>query len=247
MCVKTEAELLGLRAAGRIARLCLEAMVEAVRPGVTTAALNAVGARVLARYDARSAPMLVYGFPAETCISVNDELVHGIPSARPLADGDLVKLDVTIEKDGFMADTARTCAVGRITAEQQALADCAERAFAAAMEHVRPGRKVRDIGRAIEREVRRSRFAVVRELTGHGIGRTIHEEPEVPNWDDPENDAVLTPGLVFTVEPIIAMGSGEAVLGVDGWTVKTRDHRDAAHHEHTLMVTESGPVLLTAA
>jgi methionyl aminopeptidase len=214
---------------------------------MTTEQLNAIGARTIARHGARSAPMLVYGFPAESCISVNDEIVHGIPSARVLVEGDLVKLDVTVEKDGFMADTALTVPVGRVTREQRSLIECTERAFAAAMRVTRAGRQVREIGRAVEHEVVAAGFHVVRELKGHGIGRTIHEEPEVPNFDDPDATATLVPGLVITVEPIVAMGSGRAVEADDGWTVLTADRSDAAHYEHTLVVTESDPILLTAA
>jgi methionyl aminopeptidase len=222
-------------------------MRAAVGPGVSTAELNAVGAAVLTRLGGRSAPMLVYDFPAEFCISVNDEVVHGIPSRRTLGEGDLVKLDVTVEKGGYMADTALTVAVGRVTPEQQTLADATRRAFAAAMRMTRAGGTVRDIGRAVEDEARRAGVAVVRELTGHGIGRTIHEPPDVPNFDDPRGVARLSRGLVITVEPIFALGRGDAVLAPDGWTVRTADRTDAAHFEHTLVITESEPILVTAA
>jgi len=248
MSIDDDRDLEGLREVGRIVRAALEAMRAAVAPGVTTAALDAVGARVMRERGARSAPQLVYRFPGATCISVNDELVHGIPSAeRRLAEGDLVKLDATFEKGGYMADAAITVPVGRVAPRALALAACAERAFERALAEVRPGRRVRDVGAAIEREVRRDGFSVVRMLQGHGIGRTIHEEPMVPNWDDPEGRAVLTEGLVITVEPILAMGRGDAFEASDGWTVRTADGSLAAHHEHTLVVTRNGPLLLTAA
>lgn len=248
MSIDDDRDLEGLRATGRIVRAALEAMRAAVVPGVTTAELDEIGARVMRAHGARSAPQLVYRFPGVTCISVNDELVHGIPSPkRRLAEGDLVKLDVTFEKDGYMADAAITVPVGRVSEKARALAECAERAFERALLEVRPGRRVRDIGAAVEREVRRDGFSVVEVLQGHGIGHTIHEEPMVPNWDDPAGDAVLTEGLVITVEPIIAMGAGEAFEAADGWTIRTADGSLAAHHEHTLVVTKNGPVLLTAA
>lgn len=248
MSIDDDRDLEGLREVGRIVRAALEAMRAAVAPGVTTAALDAIGARVMRERGARSAPQLVYRFPGATCISVNDELVHGIPSAeRRLAEGDLVKLDATFEKGGYMADAAITVPVGRVAPRALALATCAERAFERALAEVRPGRRVRDVGAAIEREVRRDGFSVVRMLQGHGIGRTIHEEPMVPNWDDPEGSAVLTEGLVITVEPILAMGRGDAYEAPDGWTVRTSDGSLAAHHEHTLVVTKDGPLLLTAA
>ncbi|HEV2104389.1 MAG TPA: type I methionyl aminopeptidase [Candidatus Eisenbacteria bacterium] len=247
MSIDGEDDLLGLKAAGRVAHATLAAMRAAVAPGVTTAQLDAVAAGVLRAHGARSAPRLVYRFPGETCISVNDEIVHGIPSARALAEGDLVKLDVTVEKDGYMADTAATVAVGRVSARAAALARCAERAFRRALREVRAGRRALDVGRAVEREVERDGFAVVRSLQGHGIGRTIHEEPMIPNWPDPAARDRLTEGLVITLEPILCAGDGTAFEAPDGWTMRTRDGSLAAHHEHTLVVTKGAPLLLTAA
>lgn len=240
-------ELASLRAAGAIVRRVIEAMKRAVRPGVTTAELDEVGAQVMRAHGAQSAPALVYKFPGANCISLNDEAVHGVPGNRELREGDLVKLDVTLEKDGFMADAAETVAVGEVSEESQRLMACAERAFQKAMLVARAGFRVCEIGRVVEREVRRSGFSVIRDLGGHGIGRTIHEEPRVPNYPDPEASQILTEGLVITVEPIIAAGSGRAVVASDGWTVCTADHRPSAHYEHTLVITKGEPILLTAA
>ena len=239
-------ELAGMRAAGAIVRRMLEAMKRAVRSGITTAELDEVGATVMREHGAQSAPQLVYKFPGVNCISLNEEAVHGIPGEREVQAGDLVKLDVTIEKDGYMADAAETVAVGEVSEERQHLITCAERAFTKAMLVARAGFRVSDIGRVVEREVRRSGFSVIRDLGGHGIGRTIHEEPRVPNYADPQANQVLTEGLVITVEPIIAAGSGRAVVGKDGWTVRTADGRPSAHYEHTLVVTKREPILLTA-
>lgn len=247
MSITTEEELAGMRAAGVIARNVLAAMKQQVRPGVTTADLDAIGNCVMQEHGARSAPAMVYGFPGGSCISVNDEVVHGIPGPRVLKEGDLLKLDVTIEKDGFMADTAATVAVGAISQERTNLMECAERAFTKAMLVARAGFRVFEIGRAVEKEVRRSGFAVVRPLCGHGIGRTIHEEPQVPNYFDLQARSILTEGLVITVEPIIAAGNGEEFLSDDGWTVRTADHSAAAHYEHTIVITKGKPILLTAA
>jgi len=247
MCIETEAELLALREAGRVVRLALEAMRAAVAAGVTTVALDKVGARVLRANGARSAPKLVYDFPGENCISVNDEIVHGVPSSKVLRDGDLVKLDVTVEKDGFMADAAISVPVGRVAARTLALAEAAERAFHAALREVRPGRRTCDVGAAVEAAVAKRGFSVVRALTGHGIGRTIHEPPTVPNWADPTERAWLEDGMVITVEPIISAGSGEMVEDPDGWTLRTADGSLAAHFEHTLVVRKGAPLLLTAA
>ena len=240
-------EMVGMRAAAAVVRCMLDAMKNEVRPGITTAELDEVGAGVMRQQGAQSAPALVYQCPGVSCISLNDEAVHGIPGERALQSGDLVKLDVTVEKDGFMADAAVTVPVGEVTEERQNLIACAESAFAKAMLVARAGFRVWEIGRAVEREVRRSGFSVIRDLAGHGIGRTIHEEPRVPNYPDAQANQVLTEGLVITVEPIISAGSGRSYLAPDGWTIMTADHRPSAHYEHTLVITKGAPILLTAA
>lgn len=247
MSINGPEEFEGMRAAGAIVQRMIEAMKRAVRPGVTTAQLDKVGADVMQEHGAKSAPVLVYQFPGTSCISLNDEAVHGIPNDRVVQEGDLVKLDVTIEKDGFMADAAVTVPVGVVSEENQRLIACAERAFAKAMLVARAGFRVFEIGRVVEREVRRHGFSVIRDLGGHGIGRTIHEEPRIPNYPDPDANQILTEGLVITVEPIIAAGSGRSILAKDGWTVRTADGRPSAHYEHTLVITEGEPILLTAA
>ena len=247
MSINTPEELEKMRAAGAVVRRMLDAMKQAVRPSVTTRALDEVGAAVMRDLGAQSGPQLVYKFPGVSCISVNEEAVHGIPGDKELQSGDLVKLDVTIEKDGFMADAAETVAVGDVSEEKQRLLVCAERAFAKSMLVARAGFRVSEIGRIVEREVRRNGFSVIRDLGGHGIGRTIHEPPRVPNFADPSASQLLTEGLVITVEPIIAAGSGRATVAKDGWTVCTADRRPSAHYEHTLMITKGEPILLTAA
>src|ERR1700724_844039 len=208
MSINGPEELAAMRAAGTIVRRILEAMKRAVRPGISTAELDGVGATVMREHGAQSAPQLVYKFPGVNCISLNDEAVHGIPGDRTVQQGDLVKLDVTIEKDGFMADAAETVAAGEVSEENRRLIACAERAFSKAMLVARAGFRVSEIGRVVEREVRRSGFSVIRDLGGHGIGRTIHEEPRVPNYADPAANQILSEGLVITVEPVIAGGSG---------------------------------------
>jgi methionyl aminopeptidase len=247
MSIKTPEELAGMRGAGRIVRKMLEAMKSAARSGVSTGELDDIGAEVMREHGARSAPALVYGFPGVSCISVNDEIVHGIPGKRRLHDGDLLKLDVTIEKDGFMADAAETVVIGNGSQIGQRLAACTQRAFARALSAARTGNRVYEIGRAVEDEVRKSGFFVIYQLCGHGIGRTIHEQPSVPNFADPQASQILTEGLVITIEPIIASQSSRALLARDGWTMRTADRGLAAHHEHTLMITNGEPLLLTAA
>jgi methionyl aminopeptidase len=234
----------------------LEAMKAAVRSGITTRDLDDLGAQVMRDHGAVSGPVTVYQFPGTSCISVNDEIVHGIPSGRKLRNGDILKLDVTILKDGFMADAAETVIVGAPAEFSSSdplpglgprLAACAQRAFTQAMQVARAGNRVLDIGRVVEREVAASGFHVIRDLCGHGIGRTIHEKPSVPNWPDPAAHDFLTEGLVITVEPIIASKSGRSLLAKDGWTVRTADRGLAAHYENTLVITKAEPILLTAA
>jgi methionyl aminopeptidase len=178
---------------------------------------------------------------------VNDEVVHAIPGARRLADGDVVKLDVTAEKNGYVADAARTVIAGRAGNEASRLQACAVAAFEAALAVASAGRRVNVIGRAVEREVRRRGFRVVRGLDGHGVGRAIHEPPSVPNHYVPWQTDRLTEGLVLTIEPIITAGEDAVVQSEDGWTIRTRDGRLAAHHEHTIVITRGAPIVLTAA
>jgi len=247
MSIQTDADRRGLQAAGAVVHKTLEALAAAVRPGVTTAHLDAVAARIFEAHGARSAPALVYGFPGTVLISVNDEVVHGIPGPRRIERGDVVKLDVTVERDGYMADAARTVVVEGGAPVAQRLVRCAERAFEAALDVATAGRKVREIGRAVERVVRADGFTVIRSLTGHGIGRTIHEAPPVPNHFDPRQQDELTDGLVLTIEPIICAGRDAVTHDDDGWTIRTRDGSLAAHHEHTMVITTGRPQILTAA
>ena len=246
MSIQTEEELRQLRVAGMIVRQALNAMTAAVEPGITTAELDAICARVLADNGASSAPRKVYNFPGACCISVNDEAIHGVPGSRLLADGDLVKLDVTAEKDGYYADAAVTLRVGTVSDTASALMRCAESAFRQAMRAAKAGARVYEIGRAVQREVRSHGFNVLPEYGGHGIGRTIHELPHVPNYPDLTQRALLHPGLVLALEPIIATGSGRSFVGSDGWTVRTSDHSLAAHYEHTVVITKRTPYLITA-
>ena len=245
MSITKQEQLEKLRACGRIVAKALRTMAAAVRPGVTTAELAFVGSKVLAEHGARSSPPMVYGFPGDVCISVNDEVVHGIPGGRVLQPGDLVKLDLTAEKDGYHTDSAVTVQVAPTASLASHLTRCAERAFRQSLSAARPGNAVREIGRAVEREVRRRGFYIIRELGGHGIGHTIHEEPSVPNFPDALNHALLTEGLVLTIEPIIAAGTNRVTLDADKWTIRTADHSLAAHYEHTLVITRGAPLLLT--
>ncbi|HJU41362.1 MAG TPA: type I methionyl aminopeptidase [Vicinamibacterales bacterium] len=246
MSIESNDDLEGLREAGRVTTAILDALVAHVREGVTTGDLDAIAARILARDGARSAPAMVYRFPGHVLISVNDEIVHGIPGNRRIVSGDLVSLDVTVEKDGYVADAARSVVVGRGSVTASELVAAAEAALARGVAVARAGVPVNAIGRAVQREVRRRGFSVVRGLCGHGVGRTIHEAPEVPNVYDRSVRDVLTNGLVLTIEPMISAGSSYPVQGADGWTLRTRDGSLAAHCEHTLVITTGEPLILAA-
>jgi methionyl aminopeptidase len=247
MSIRNQVQLEKLRAIGRIVRLALDRTAAAARPGITTAELDEIGARVLAEYGAESAPSRVYGFPGALCISVNDEAIHGIPGSRVLEHGDLLKLDLVAQKDGFYADAAITVPVGEANETAHDLMRCAETAFRMGARAARAGERISEIGRAVERETHRCGFAVIRALCGHGVGATIHEEPQVLNYYDPRVRTRLTEGLVITIEPILAAGKGRGNLQPDGWTVRTADGSLSAHYEHTLVVTRREPILLTAA
>lgn len=247
MSIQSQFEFDKLRAIGRIVRKALDKMASAARPGITTGELNDLGARVLSENGAESAPPKVYGFPAEVCISVNEEAIHAVPGDRVLQTGDLLKLDLVAEKDGFFADAAVTVGIGTLDDRAAALLRCAESAFHHGARAVRAGNRVYDIGRSVEHEVRRCGFSVMRELGGHGVGRTIHEEPSIPNYRDPRCRMKLKEGLVITIEPIISAGSGRGQLQPDRWTVTTVDRSLSAHYEHTVVITKGAPILLTAA
>lgn len=245
MVVETAEELEGLRAAGRVVATALRAMRARVRPGITTAELDAVGARVFKQAGARSGPQLDYNFPGVNCISVNDEAVHGIPGPRRLHSGDLVKLDVTAELNGFYADACMSVPVGKARPTTTRLVTTAQRALRAGIEAAHGGAPLNAIGAAVEPVVRDRGHSVCSALTGHGIGRRIHEDPHVPNHFVSESEEPLAPGLVITIEPIISTGSGDVYGLPNGWTVSTADGTRCAHVEHTVVITEGLPEVLT--
>lgn len=246
MTIASRGDLEGMERVGRLVAEAHRYLATQVVPGMTTEELDERGARFLRARGARSAPQMTYGFPGFNLISVNDEIVHGVPGSRRLGPTDLVKLDVTAELDGFVADAARTIAMPEAPSVAHRLADCARQAFTAALRAVGPGRPVRLLGRAIERTARRAGFAVLRELSGHGVGRTIHEPPTVPNFDDHGERARLVEGLVLAVEPMLASRPARVVEAADGWTLRTHNGALAAHYENTIMIRHGRPVILTA-
>lgn len=247
MTIQSATELEGMRAIGKLVAETLARMEAAVKPGVTTAQLDHVARVFLESHGARSAPQMTYGFPGFTCISVNEEIVHGVPGPRVLNEGDVVTIDVTAELKGFMADAARTVPLPGASNEALGLIASAERAYEAGIKAATPGARVRAIGRAIEASVKRDGFSVVRELCGHGIGRALHEEPTVPNFDDVSASSHLHAGLVLAVEPLVSTKPARIFDEADGWTIRTHNRSWSAHHENTIVVMDGEPLVLTVA
>jgi methionyl aminopeptidase len=251
MSIESQDDLDGITRAGRVVADVLRAMESAVDVGISTRDLDDIGASALRRHGARSAPRMFYGCPAHNLISVNDEIVHGLPGPRTLGPGDLVKLDVTAEVGGYIADAATTVVLpssGKQLREHfsgERLRRCAVAAFDAGCAAAVAGWRVSEIGRAVEREVTSHGYSVLRELTGHGVGRRIHEEPTVANYFDPFQRDVLTEGLVLTIEPLISERPTGICQDRDGWTLRTRNGCLAAHYEHTLIITKGSPVIIT--
>ena len=247
MSIQSQADLDGMQRVGKAVALILNEMCATACAGMTTAELDDVGARAMSRLGARSAPRVMYGFPGYTCISVNQEIVHGIPGGRRLKPGDVVKIDVTAEQGGYIADAARTVILEPSSSEATRLRHTAIVALDEALRAARAGRRVSAIGRAVEQCARADGFAVVRELCGHGVGRAIHEEPNVPNYEDRFSRDRLTEGLVIAVEPMLTARRTRAVLMRDGWTIRTADGSVAAHEEHTIIIAGERPIIVTAA
>lgn len=247
MTISSESDLEAMRRVGQVVARTLAHMRRSLRPGITTAELDAEAERFARAAGARSAPQLTYAFPGFTCISVNDEIVHGIPGPRTLRPGDVVKLDVTLELDGFMADSAITAIVPPASTEALRLERTARVAFDAGLAAARPGRRLREVGGAVEAAARREGAAVLRELCGHGIGRRLHEEPSVPNWADPGAHGLLHEGMVLALEPMLAAAPARVVEEADGWTLRTHNGALAVHHEHTIVIRHGAPLVLTAA
>jgi methionyl aminopeptidase len=242
---KTPAQIAHMRKAGRVVAEMHEECIRAAKPGATTADLDRVARDVLERRNARSNFLGYHGFPAVACISPNEVVVHGIPNARRLDDGDIVSIDCGAIIEGWHADAAVTVPVGEIDETSQRLIDVTRAALDAAIAEVQIDRRIGDIGAACELVVQRAGFSVVRDYTGHGIGTAMHEEPDVPNHGPAGRGLRLREGLVIAIEPMVNVGAAATRVLDDGWTVVTADGSRAAHFEHTVALTADGPVILT--
>lgn len=245
MTVDSDKDLEGLKKIGRIVGLALQEMIKHVEPGVTTKELDDIGAAFMARRGARPAPIVMYNFPGATCISLNNEAAHGIPGSRKIQPGDLVNVDVSAELNGYYGDTGYTVIVPPISDLKRKLTECAQQAMWNGIAEARAGRPLNAIGRAMEKTAQGCGFTTIRTLPGHGIGRSLHEEPSVPGFFNPRLTQRLTRGLVITVEPFVTTGARSIVEGKDGWTLYTTDGSLSAQYEHTIVVTRGKPIILT--
>ena len=244
---KSDQELDKMRRAGRIVGSTIEAVTSAVRPGMTTQDLDVIAERHIRNHRATPSFKGYRGFPASICASVNEEVVHGIPGGRKLSEGDVLSLDFGAIWEGYHADAAVTVFVGEPPSnEAEKLVRVTEEALEAGVSQVRPGGHLSDISHAVEQVVTGAGFAVVREYVGHGIGRDLHEDPQIPNYGPPGRGPLLKPGLVLAIEPMVNLGDWPTRVLPDGWTVVTADGSLSAHFEHTVAVTDDGHEVLTA-
>lgn len=246
MTIESHHDIDALHRVGRVVSTVLHEMLDALEPGMTTAELDAIGARRLADFGARSAPMLTYGFPAATCISVNEQAAHGIPGARVIRPGDVVNVDVSAELDGYFADTGGTRVVPPTTPAKSKLCWAARRALETATREARAGAPLNRIGAAIEKVARAHRLRIIENLGSHGVGRALHEAPDhIPGYHDPHDRRVLREGMVITIEPFLSTRSRAVTEAGDGWTLVGEPGNLSAQFEHTLIITRGAPIVVT--
>ena len=244
--LKSPREIELIRAGGRILVDAFEMLRDLAKPGVSTKEIDLEVEKIIRKRGARPAFKGYRGFPAAVCVSINEEVVHGIPSAhRRLKEGDIVGLDLGCIVEGYYADAAVTLAVGEILPEVQRLLDVTRESLDLGIAQARPGDRLGDVSHAIQEHVEGHGFAVVRAFVGHGIGRALHEDPQIPNFGDPGRGPLLKPGMCFAIEPMVTMGTWDVRILDDGWTAVTVDGSLAAHFEHTIAITEAGPEILT--
>lgn len=244
--LKSDEEIKVMRQAGRIAADALARVIERVRPGVTTKALDSIAESYIRSREAKPAFLGYHGYPASICVSINDEVVHGIPSSdRLIEEGDLVSIDLGVVYKGYYGDLAWTVAVGEVDEAAARLLQVGRASLFAGIEKAHPGNRLLDISAEIQRTVESAGFSVVRQYVGHGIGRSLHEDPQVPNFGEPGKGMLLEKGVVLAIEPMVNEGIFEVYVEKDGWTVRTADGKRSVHFEHTVAVTEDGPEIMT--
>jgi len=243
--LKTQEEIEIMRESGRIASLIMDSLVKMVEPGITTRYLDKKAEKLMEEYGVIASFKGYKGFPAHITVSINEEVVHGIPKRRKIQNGEIVSIDLAVIHKGYHGDLATTVAVGNIPKEWQKLLDVTKESLYKGIAQAKPKNTLRDISRAIETYAVGNGFSVVRELVGHGIGRAMHESPQVPNYVSYGYNVPLKAGMVLAIEPMINMGTSDVIWLSDKWTVVTRDRKPSAHFEHTVAITENGPYILT--
>jgi methionyl aminopeptidase len=244
--IKTPQEIAKMRRSGEVLQKVLHAVREVVAPGVSTMDLEKAAASKIAEFGATPAFKGYHGYPACLCTSVNDEVIHGIPSAKKiLAEGDVVSVDCGVVLDGFYSDSAVTIPVGKVSPAVRKLLDVTQQSLAAGIQEAQVGATIGDIGATVQEAIEANGFGIVRDFVGHGIGRSMHEDPQIPNYGTRGKGPKLRAGMVLAIEPMVNIGSGDVKVLKDGWTAVTVDGKWSAHFEHTVAVTESGPVILT--
>jgi methionyl aminopeptidase len=243
--LKSAREIEIMRRSGKITSRVLTALMQAVHPGMSTGDLDAMAEKGIRELGGVPTFKGYHGFTGSICASINDEVVHGIPGSRRLRDGDLLSIDIGTTFEGYVSDSAATVAVGTISADAQRLLDVTQQCLMVGIAAMQSGNHIGDIGAAVQTHAEKHGFGVVRDLVGHGVGREMHEEPQVPNFGSPGAGMQLRPGLVLAIEPMITQGSHPVNILKDGWTVVTADGKLAAHFEHTIAVTDAGPKILT--
>lgn len=243
--IRTSEEIKKIRESGRIVYETIMLVGREIRPGITTRRLDRLADEFIRSQGGRSAFKGYRGFPGSICTSINEQVVHGIPSDRVLESGEIISIDVGVRKNGYIGDAARTFAVGTVADDRLRLMRVTEESLNKGIAQARPGNHLSDIGHAIQVYVERFGYGVVRELVGHGVGRELHEPPEIPNYGEPGRGPVLKVGMCLAIEPMITMGTYEVRLLRDGWTVVTEDRLPSAHYEHTIAIGPDGPQILT--
>lgn len=243
--IKSDSDIEAMRASGHVAAIVRDEVAGKVSPGVSTIELADYAAELIAKYGAKSAFKGYRGYPGQICVSVNDSVVHGIPGPRRIELGDIVSLDVGVELDGFIGDTATTVMVGVVDQEVIRLVNIAREALAAGIGEARAGSRLSNVSHAIEKVSKKAGFSVVHEFVGHGIGRSMHEDPQVPNFGKRGKGPVLRNGMTMAIEPMVNQGTGKVEMQADGWTVLTRDRKPSAHFEHTIVVRNGEAEILT--
>ncbi len=246
MTIETEADVAALKRIGRIVSCVLEQMLDAAEPGMTTRELDSLGAQLLKKHGARSAPMLSYNFPGATCISINEEAAHGIPGDRVIRAADVLNVDVSAEMDGYFADTGGTTVVPPTNPTKTRLCHATRTALALAMKQARAGQPINGIGAAIQKTAKTYGFRIIENLGSHGVGRALHEAPEhIPGYFDPKDRRILREGMVITIEPFLSTKSRVVTESADGWTLLGAGGNLSAQYEHTMIITRGEPIVVT--